>query len=105
MDIIIAERESLPNIWGSFSFVLDPYKWWGKVTRRSGACVGVAFESANIALDVTHPGLYDAVGAGVGYDVMNVDASATDGTGSGVYKNNAHVSPNSIAVIYWRRNQ
>ena len=86
-------------------FVLDPYIWWGKTTRTAGALVGKPGETAAIALAQIKNGYYNAVGAGTGNCVVDLQASATTGTGYGVYKAGAHVRPNSACLCYWKRFQ
>ena len=95
MEVILTEREKLPNIvgdWGTFK---------GIATADGGA---------NGALKRTHStaSKYSYVNPAlttVDIYSLSIDAASTTGTGAGVYKSNAHVQPNAMVACYWRRIQ
>ena len=95
MEVILTEREKLPNIVGD----------WGTFKGMA-----VADGGANGALKRTHStaSKYSYVNpalATVDIYSLSFDAASTTGSGYGVYKDNAHVQPNAVVATYWKRRQ
>lgn len=92
LEVILAEREKLPNIVGFTD-------WWSGGGGTSSSNMG-AFYNALPKQSSKYVGT-----ASGEMQLLGFDASLTTGTGAGVYKNNAHVQPNSVTLCYWQRLQ
>ena len=57
----------------------------------------------NVGGTTQSPSRATVAGSGSGNATMGFDASRTTGTGSGVYKADAHVQPNTIIIKHYLR--
>ena len=91
-NLLIGQGETLPNITG----FIDTLGWAARgYFARSGAIKvqpsTAMFNPATVAS--SEPG----------YAGWMFDASQTEGTGKNIYKEGAHVQPNTITCRYWLR--
>lgn len=97
---MIGERERLPNIHGYFDLGYN-----SPGSGVVGYCMGTGafrgFENTASTLKIAR----ENAAAQTTARGWSFDASLTGGTGAGVYKSDAHVRPNNIAVVYWKRSQ
>ena len=88
MEVIIGDRESLPNI-TAFT------DWWSYGDGTSSVNMG-AFRNNLPLQDIWMKGINKGKG-----QLLDFDASRV----SDIYKNKAHVAPNNIVFTYWKRFQ
>jgi len=97
---MIGQRESLPNLIGkSFTTIAAGTSMAAASTITSGAS-GVFYPEDYTDGNVN---LTYSTGRVPGYSKLGFDASKTTGTGSGVYKEGAHVQPGNISCNIWLR--
>ena len=97
MNLIIAQREKLPNISGYFANRYANIAAAGAITEQGGAfydndSTSNAGGTIQLATSTTH------AFPRIGFDADKGDSNR------GIYKNGAHVQPNTISCKTWLRN-
>ena len=95
-NLLIGQKETLPDIVGQFMVLLN-------ITSNALGTNAVQGAFYNVGGATQSPSRAAIAGSGSGNATMGFAASKTTGTGSGVYKTDAHVLPNNISCKAWLR--
>lgn len=100
-NLITAQKESLPNITG-YALIRLGSTAGVQATLHIAGRGGALTATSDARNEIT--ALSGATSASKTENhILNIDASQTTGTGSGVYQNDAHVQPNTITIKHYLR--
>ena len=100
-NLITAQKESLPNITG-YALIRLGSTAGVQATLHIAGRGGALTATSDTRNEIT--ALSGATSASKTENhILNIDASQTTGTGSGVYQNDAHVQPNTITIKHYLR--